>query len=266
MRVLLLIGVLGLGPVAAGAPAVHTWIDADGIVHFSDTPPRPVIFEPVEPSDQPESPHSRPAGAAADVIGEIDDDLFVPYTLNELFVDERGPFTIGEIIEDTRPPRDERCRWARRDLVVLLDSRPVYRDQGGRLHYQWTRDPYRGARRYLDAAARTTTLASVNETLGRDCDVPDDPVAQAAARDGLLRSTLCSAEQAELRALEALGGTDQAPLREAKRTLVLDLCAEPGAGASAQGAGAQGASAGAQGAGAQGASPSSAGNPSAGIE
>ncbi len=258
---MLLIGVLGLVPVAAaGAPAVHTWIDANGVVHFSDTPPRPVIFEPVDPAELTAAPQSRPAGEPTDGIREIEEDLFVPYTLNELFIDEHGPFTIGEVIEDTRPPRDERCRWARRDLAVLLDSRPVYRDQGGRLHYQWTRDPYRGARRYLDAAARTTTLASVRETLGRDCDVPDDPVAQAAARDWLLRSTLCSAERAELQALEALGASDQAPLREAKRALVLDLCAEP----VAQGAGAQGA--GAQGAGAQGASPSSAGNPSAGIE
>jgi len=145
----------------------------------------------------------------------------------DIRVDQHGPFTIGEPIEDTRQPPEERCRLARRDLEVLRDAWPVYRDQGGRLRFQWARDPYRGARRYLDDEGRTAAMAAVRQTLGRDCPTPEDPGAQTAARNELLRAALCEAERAELSAMETLGGNNPTQSLTQKRTLAAEVCGDP---------------------------------------
>jgi hypothetical protein len=143
------------------------------------------------------------------------------------YVDEHGPYTFGEPMEDFRAPPPERCAAARRDLAVLRDDWPVYRDEGGRLRFQWARDPYRGSRRYLDPAARANAAEAASETIERDCETPDDPRAQRAARDRLMHSALCEAERAELAALESLGGDEPAQALTDKRTLAAEVCGAP---------------------------------------
>jgi hypothetical protein len=145
----------------------------------------------------------------------------------ELYVDQHGPFTIGEPIGDAHVPPERRCAAARRDLEVLRDAWPVYRDQAGRLRFQWERDPYRGARRYLDAEARKMALAGVRQTLARDCAAAEDPEAQSAARAALMKAALCEAERAELQAMESLGGDGPTQTLTDKRALAARVCGEP---------------------------------------
>lgn len=251
------------------AAEIHVWTDADGIVHFSDTPPPPPdparaagplpldedtpipgtlneLGAPAGPSDAaPTRPgDSRVTGAAADVpaasaatglpaeaLDDLDPVWFrgSPAGGSTTYVDEYGPFTIGEPIEDTRLPPEVSCRAARRDLAVLEQSWPVYRDQGGRLRYLWDRDPYRGVRQYLDDEARTRAVAAARQTLARDCATPEDAAAQAAAHTELLRAALCEAERAELRALESLGGAgaDADATLARKRSLAAHVCGDP---------------------------------------
>jgi hypothetical protein len=149
-----------------------------------------------------------------------------PNALPDMYVDEWGPFTIGEPLEDTRVPPELRCQAARRDLEILRESWPVYRDQGGRLRHQWVRDPYRGVRRYLDDEGRNAALASVQQTLRRDCAKAEDANAQALARTELLRGALCEAERAELAAMESLGGDTPAQSLSNKRALAAEVCGD----------------------------------------
>jgi hypothetical protein len=142
------------------------------------------------------------------------------------YMDEYGSYRPGEALEDFRAPPPERCAAARRDLAVLRDNWPVYRDERGRLRFQWARDPYRGSRRYLDPAARSNAAEAARETIQRDCDKPDDPRAQAAARDRLMHHALCEAERAELAALESLGGEEPLQAVTDKRTLAADVCGD----------------------------------------
>jgi len=243
------------GPDAADASSIFTWTDRNGVVHFSDSPPPPDREIPEQARDLDEDtpiPQTlnelfgpvteQPAAAGEPIFQEIQRvpsgalwsrGLETAPTESDadagVFVDQHGPFTIGEIVEEVRLPREELCQWARRDLEILTDNWPVYREPGGRLRFQWARDPYRGARRYLDASARTAALAATRETLRRECDTPDDAHAQAAARDWLLRSALCEAERAELGAMERLGGHHPTQSLEDKREMVAKVCAEAAA-------------------------------------
>jgi hypothetical protein len=150
-----------------------------------------------------------------------------PGAATAVYFDAHGPFSIGKPLEDTRAPPELRCRAARRDFEILQESWPVYQDQGGRLRYQWARDPYRGARRYLDDAGRSKALAGVRQVLQRDCATPDDPGARGEARKELLRAALCEAERAELAALEALGSDAPGQTLTEKKALAAEVCGDP---------------------------------------
>ena len=221
---------------AAGAPGAESASnarDADTGVATA-----PVSYRPGSgalPLGTPQSaPPVPPAGRSSDALSVEELEALDPVWLRgdqsgaiELYMDERGPFTIGAPIEDMRAPPEQRCAAARRDLEVLRDTWPVYRDQTGRLRYQWERDPYRGARRYLDADTRKSALAAVRQTLARECATPEDPGAQAAARAQLLQASLCEAERAELQAMESLGGDSPTQTLTDKRALTAKVCGDP---------------------------------------
>lgn len=269
-RLALSIALLALWPsrIATAADTVHTWTDSQGVVHFSDTPPPtespqgPVLLDEdtpipatlnelfdVTPAPAVSILDAQTGAEAAAGVGADSPEALAPEALDALdpiwfrdnpgdpdrttYVDEYGPFTIGEPIEDTRIPPEVSCRAARRDLAVLQESWPVYRDQGGRLRYQWARDPYRGARRYLDDEARRSAIASARQTLERACTAPNDVESLAQARTQLLREALCEAERAELAALESLGGDSANQALIDKRELVAAVCREPTASATA---------------------------------
>jgi hypothetical protein len=218
---------------APGAEAAPNARNADPGVATAPVPYRPGSGG--LPLDTPQSaPPVPPGGPSGDALSVEELEALDPVWLRgdqsdatELYMDERGPFTIGAPIEDMRAPPEQRCAAARRDLEVLRDSWPVYRDQTGRLRYQWERDPYRGARRYLDADARKAALAAVRQTLTRECATPDDPGAQSAARAQLLQASLCEAERAELQAMESLGGDSPTQTLTDKRALTAKVCGDP---------------------------------------
>ncbi|MGA1370567.1 MAG: hypothetical protein ACO3Z6_03100 [Pseudomonadales bacterium] len=165
----------------------------------------------------------------------IDESTPIPGTLNDLapaadvFIDEHGPFRIGEPVEQTRPDPLIGCANALRELALLDESWPVYRDEQGTLRHQWARDPYRGARRYLDAEARARARGAAEQSESRDCAAARARGAPSMtvrdAQDELLRSALCEAERAELAALEdVIGITEDARAR--KRALAAEVCGE----------------------------------------
>lgn len=189
----------------------------------TDVATAPTIYRPGSGPLKPPSPEE------LDALDPVwfRDGALDPAAGGEVYADEFGPFTIGKPVDDAPVPPEVRCQAARRDLEVLREAWPVYRDQGGRLRYQWTRDPYRGVRRYLDDTERESALAGVQQTLRRDCPAPDDSVAQAAARAGLLQAALCEAERAELAAMESLGGDSPTQTLDEKRRLAAEVCGDP---------------------------------------
>jgi len=232
-------------PIPATLNELIEWTSPDGRSDLEGGSDLPIAIRPNGGSDLPiairlnpdgtQGPYlaPHPSGATPEELDALDPVWFRGSSADaesQYYVDEHGPFTIGGPFEETRLPPEVRCRAARRDLEVLRDAWPVYRDQSGRLRFQWARDPYRGARRYLEESARATALAGIQQTLHRDCTVPDDPQAQAAARSELLGAALCEAERGELAALESLGRDTPASALSEKRTLVSEVCREPVAG------------------------------------
>jgi hypothetical protein len=178
----------------------------------------------------------------------IDESTPVPGTLNELlpvdltredpgvfedehsvFEDEHGPFRIGEPIAGPTTDPVAQCRAALHNLALLGEAWPVYRDEQGKLRHQWARDPYRGARQYLDNNARQQARAAAEQMQSRACAAARaagvEVASVSAVREDVLRAALCEAERAELLALEnVIGSTEDARAR--KRALVTSVCGE----------------------------------------
>lgn len=164
-----------------------------------------------------------------DARDEFEDEQSVFEDEQSVFLDEHGPFRIGEPLESSSADPVAQCRTALHNLALLGEAWPVYRDEQGKLRHQWSRDPYRGARQYLDSEARLRARAAAEQTQSRDCPVASARGAEVSsiseARDELLRTALCEAERAELLALEnVIGSTEDARAR--KRALAAEVCGE----------------------------------------
>lgn len=212
-------------------------LDALAPVWFTPESPEPTTspaapsatpIQPLDPSAQSPDAMDGVIASETPIEGDTASDASDASDAHIEGVDARGPFIIGPAIETPAPDPALTCAAARRDLALLAEAWPVYRDEQGRLRHQWARDPYRGARRYLDASARQAASASATQARDRDCPDAASPEAARAARATLLRAALCEAEQAELGALMALSAgapaADAATLKR-KRSVVTEVCA-----------------------------------------
>lgn len=202
--------------------AIAPWID--------ENTPIPGTLNELVPTDaaRDEVTHAEDPGADQEDPTQIED----PGVFEDkpgVFVDEHGPFRIGEPMEIPGGDPIAQCRTARHNLAILGEAWPVYRDEQGKLRHQWARDPYRGARQYLDSEARQRARAAAEQMQSRDCPAASARGAEVSsiseARDELLRTALCEAERAELLALEnVIGSTEDARAR--KRALAAEVCGE----------------------------------------
>jgi hypothetical protein len=148
------------GPVAAMADAdTYKWTDAQGQVHYGDTPPAGVPFEVVA------APHAPPAPAAARAPAAPVAPPAAAATA--------GPEAAAPTVDAAA--QDQTCVEALYQVTLLNRQQPVFKLAAD------------GSRRYLEDAERPAELARLE--LVRDATCSDDPAtrqSQARRADQLM--------------------------------------------------------------------------------
>jgi hypothetical protein len=216
---ILLITVFYLLGVTAFAD-IYRWIDEDGKVHYSDKPAQNVETErmKMEPSNVPKRPNEGQLRLRLREQAEKE---------AALRIEARRARSGAERAErEEHLAQERRCLEARKQLAVLQEQLPVYRDEKGKFRAKWLRDTYQGRREYLDDATRASEIGRVQQTITSYCQNRDDAEEQELARKQWIRSEHCFAARADLEALERPGARAPRQTLEEKRQVVERYCKE----------------------------------------
>jgi hypothetical protein len=193
MRVAAFLILLVAASLTAMASEVYKWVDEEGNVHYSDTPPENVESERVQVDVAP------PRGdASAERVLERAEQT------RERLAAERDARAAAEEAEAERHAADrQRCVFARQQLISLQQNLPVYRDETGKLRTRSEYDVYEGEREYLDDEQRALEIVRVQKDIERYCEHPGDRAEQFDAAWDRMMSKRCEAARAQLKAVEA---------------------------------------------------------------
>ncbi len=210
--------IVGSVMVANAGADIYRWVDEAGQVDFGDKPPSEIEGTRV---DLPAAPPP-------------DEGELRRLRLHQQ-ADEDSARRVGLQREQAAADRAHRasvvakrgsCPDTRKQLDVLQERAPVYRDENGKFHVKWMRDPYQGTREYLDDATRAAEIEGVRGEISAHCRVPDNAAEQSNARRLQIRSEWCEAARAELAALERPSARASKWDLERKRQKVRDYCKE----------------------------------------
>jgi len=95
-----------------------------------------------------------------------------------------------------------RCQEARKQLAILQEQLPIYRDVVGKLHAKWKYDTYKGKREYLDDTTRAAEIARTRQEIETNCPQESSAEDQSLARKKFIKSEYCAAARADLEAIE----------------------------------------------------------------
>lgn len=176
---------------------IYRWVDKDGAVHYSDHPPQEIKSErlQLETTGMPGRPDEGELRRRR-ALDRLERDA-------EQRMEARRARSVAKRAQRSeRLAQEQRCLEARRQLAVLQEQLPVYRDEGGRFRAKWLRDTYQGAREYLDDKTRASEIERVLQRIATTCQHPDDAEQQDLARRQWIRSEYCAAARVGLEALE----------------------------------------------------------------
>lgn len=162
---------LALSAAGAGGD-IYRWVDAEGNVHYGDTPPENVEAELV----QIEAP---PSGEKAAPKSRLLEDAEERYRRLEEEREARAEAREAE--EELRRDAEQRCVYLRMQLISLQQQLPVYSDEEGKFRTVSRFDAYEGEREYLDDASRAREIERVSAEMLIVCENPDDPGEQFVA-------------------------------------------------------------------------------------
>jgi len=206
---------------AGHSAEIHKWVDKDGNVHYSDSPPSDVVTELIKPQPAPSKDDIRRTQATTDLLIEQ----------QRVSADQRAQEHQEKRLQKadsqvTAIEEERVCLDARMQLVVLKAREPVYRDDQGKWRARWRYDSYNGERIYLDDADRPTALTRARKNMEVHCVV--DPQAQDFARTRWILSERCAAAKADLEFLERPDARNWNPKTqfEKQRRLVQLYCEE----------------------------------------
>lgn len=128
---------------------IYKWVDDEGRVQYSDTPPGENQGERVEVRDQPDQEDIEEARARLDRLVNGDSDPEDDPT------DE--PATQASSVEADDQARRRNCEMAKRNLRYLEQQRPVYRTNAD------------GEREYLDDGARSAQVDLARTHIAKYC-------------------------------------------------------------------------------------------------
>jgi hypothetical protein len=199
---------------------IYKWVDEDGKIHFGDIPPQDVESERMQVQPMVFPVHPEGELRRRRLLEQAEKDAARRIEAG------RAKAAAERAELEERSAKEQRCREARKQLAVLQEKLPIYRDEEGKLRAKWLRDTYRGERQYLDDAMRTSEIERARRKIATVCQYPDDAEEQDHARKQWIRSEFCAAARAELEALEQPGARASRQTVEEKRQTVKRFCNE----------------------------------------
>lgn len=172
-RALLIPVLAGLLAGPLGAAEVYKWVDENGVVHYTDTPPERRQAEPVEIS--PPAATAPPPEASAPEQAATDSNWYEQWLAEQR---ERKALERQRREEKTTVRRDEQthmleqCAQARQRLRILETQCPVFFDGQGILRVvcpNQTIWAFKGEPRYLSDQERASMIAHYRAQLA-ECE------------------------------------------------------------------------------------------------
>ena len=166
--------ILTLATLLGGAE-LYKWVDENGVVHYSETPPRDQAAAAIELAPAPAQPASAEESSDQDVAqapGTAWYDQWLAEQrerkrLEKQRVEEKN---LSQAEEATRLL--EQCATARRRLEILETACPVFFDGQGVLRVKCPHETiwvFKGEKRYISDDERTTMLRHYRQQV-EDCE------------------------------------------------------------------------------------------------
>ncbi|MEM8767093.1 MAG: DUF4124 domain-containing protein [Pseudomonadota bacterium] len=213
-RVLLLLSLVFAAPVSVFAD-IYKWVDENGQVHFTDSPP-PNEGERVEVDVQ-----APPAEPDEGELRRLE--LIRQSELRRAHNESLAEKDEQEVHAPAR--RVAACEQARVSWYALNQRMPVYWTEDGTLRPHWSNDTYRGERRYVADADRETTREEIEARISRNC--PNGHVENAAgtAYQRWLADEWCAVYRVRLEAAQQDGARTPDDKIEDMEAQVQEACA-----------------------------------------
>jgi len=177
---------------------VYKWIDEDGVVHYSDSPPEDAASELVHiESDAREHTDA----ATARLLERAQENAKQRAKVRQ------AKSAAEQAAAQDRLAQQQRCVYARKQLISLRQTMPVYRDEEGTFRNSSVRniyvyDTYGGEREYLDDATRAREIDRVLRDILTTCENPLDANEQFRAGWEQMESRRCETALAKLKAVQ----------------------------------------------------------------
>ena len=206
--------------VATVGATIYKWVDEKGVTHYSETPPPKQKAQKIQAPPPPPSTTTEGGKPAPKTWQEKEQEF------QKRRAEHQQESSRIEKSSVERAEGEERCLEARKQLAMLQEQLPIYRDEEGKFRVKWRYDTYQGEREYLDDATRTSEIARARQEIGTNCQHPNDAKDQDLARKKLIRSEYCASTRAELEALEQPRARATRQALEEKRQEVEWYCKE----------------------------------------
>lgn len=174
----------------AAVAEIYKWVDENGRIHFTDSPPvdkgTKVELDVRQPSEEPDEGEIR----RLDLLRQAEIDDAHEERLREL--DEQDATLVRH---DAGA-----CEQARVSWYALNQRMPVYWTEKGKLRPHWTNDTYRGERRYVSDDERPALARRINSDIHRYCENSDVDDANGSAYQRWLAAEWCEVYKVKLAA------------------------------------------------------------------
>jgi hypothetical protein len=206
---------------AAGSE-VYKWVDEEGVVHYSDTPPEDRQAAEVS-IDQPPTEEARRQAEA--LYQQSIEQAGARKMERELQVQQAGEAR-QEYLERMTPER-ERCFEAYLAIEALDQRGTVYQDEAGKVHHWSSLHSfwYESYRKRLDDSDRRDLIRHYRDEMDRYCDMPDREVrSRAADWQRIQLAGQCRMARAKYERLRAESSKTPASTIESARELIEKHC------------------------------------------
>ncbi len=193
MKKLLIVALIIALAFVATLAQVYKWVDEEGVVHYGDSPPQNTESEEIHV----EGGKARKADESVSKLLKQAEE-----SAKQRAGAKQEKTAAAEAQAEKRQERQNRCNFARKQLISLQQQLPVYKDEEGTFRTVSRYDVYAGQREYLDDKAREIEIARVQREITALCEHPDDRQEQLVSGRERMMSKRCEAALVYLESVE----------------------------------------------------------------
>jgi hypothetical protein len=190
-----------LGVLWPAAAQTYRWLDAEGQVHFGDTPPPGVQATPLNVRSAKSKLTDDQARAE---VQRLRHNMEAERAREQAIQDRNAKDRQQALLEKAQ--QLERCEKARWALAALERGRPVYRDEAGLYRTKpppGQGDAYTGKRDYLDEQQRKAEVGRQRKLARQHCGAEPTAQDQSQTEAQLRHAEMCERAAADLAVFSA---------------------------------------------------------------